>query len=195
LGVVALLGPAARVHQRREGWPQRGTRGSGTSLGAIRAIWRTRPWPSHRRRGTRERRPRQGRLTASRDCSGEQSREQQSGDDQVKGMGGLLTLRGSAGVTKQWRGRRDLTGQRRRGFGCTKIAPVSADRTQQRGKGHTEGCPEQLTVRRSSPWNWIGHGHDGDHRTGNGRRQTVAELPARVGRARERPRGLGRGRN
>jgi hypothetical protein len=32
------------------------------------------------------------------------------------------------------------------------------------------------------------------HRTGSGRRRAVAELPARVGRARERARGLGRGR-
>jgi hypothetical protein len=36
---------------------------------------------------------------AARDCSGEQSHEQQSGDDQIKGTGGLLTLRGSAGVS------------------------------------------------------------------------------------------------
>jgi hypothetical protein len=62
---------------------------------------------------------------------------------------------------------------------------VSVDQTQQRGKGHTEGCPEQLTVRRSSLWHWTGHGRDGGRRTGNGRRGAVAELPARVGRARE----------
>jgi hypothetical protein len=86
------------------------------------------------------------------DCSGEQSREQQSGDDQFKGMGGLLTLRGSAGVAKQWRRHRDSTGRRWQDSGCVKIAPVSADWTQQRGKGHTEGCPKQLIERRSSPW-------------------------------------------
>jgi hypothetical protein len=62
------------------------------------------------------------------------------------------------------------------------------------GRGHTEGCPEQLTVRRSSPWHWTGHGRDGSHETGNGRRREVAELPVRVGRARERARELGRGR-
>jgi hypothetical protein len=72
-----------------------------------------------------------------------------------------------------------------------KIAPVSMDRTQQRGKGHTKGCPEQLTVKRSSPWHWMGHGRDGDHRTGSGRWRAVAELTARMGRARAR--GLGRG--
>jgi hypothetical protein len=103
-------------------------------------------------------------------------------------------LRGSAGVVKQrWRCR-DSTGRRRRGSGCVKIAPVSVDRTQQRGKGHTEGCPEQLTVRRSSPWHWTGHVRDGGHKTGSGRRRAVAELLARVGRARERARGLGKGR-
>jgi hypothetical protein len=31
--------------------------------------------------------------------------------------------------------------------GCVINAPVTADRTQQGGRGHTEGCPEQLTVR------------------------------------------------
>jgi hypothetical protein len=149
---VAPLGPAARVLRRREGWPRWGTRGSGTSLGAIRAVWQVRPWPSRWHRGTRERRPRQGGLTATLDCSGEKSREQQSGDDQIKGTGGLLTLRGSAGVTKQWRRRRDSTGQRCRGSGCAKIAPMSADRMQQRAEGHTKGCLEQLTVRRSSLW-------------------------------------------
>jgi hypothetical protein len=43
-------------------------------------------------------------------------------------------------------------GRRRRSSGCTRITPVSAGRLNQGGKGHTEGCPEQLTVRRSSPW-------------------------------------------
>jgi hypothetical protein len=192
--VVAPLGPTARARWRRGGWPQRGYRGLGFSSGTFRAVWRTRPWPSRWRRGTRERRPRRGGLTAARDCSGEQSREQQSGDNQIKGTGGLLTLRGSAGVAKQRRRRKDSTGRRRRGSGCAKIAPVSADRTRQRGRGRTEGCPEQLTVRRSSPWHWTRRGRDGGCRTGNGRRRAVAELPACVGRARERARESGRGR-
>jgi hypothetical protein len=42
--------------------------------------------------GTRGRRPRRGGLTAALDSSGEQSHEQQSRDDQIKGTGGLLTL-------------------------------------------------------------------------------------------------------
>jgi hypothetical protein len=71
---------------------------------------------------------------------------------------------------------------------------VSVDRTQQGKKWHTEGCPEQLTVRRSSPWHWTGHGRDSGHGTGSGRRRAVTELPARVGRARERARELDRGR-
>jgi hypothetical protein len=121
------------------------------------------------RGGTRERRPRRGGLTATLDCSDEQSRELQSGDDQIKGTGGLLILRGNVGVAKQQRRSRDSTGRRQRGSGCAKIAPVSADRTQQRGKGHTEGCPEQLTVRQSSPWHWTGYGCNSGHRTGSGR--------------------------
>jgi hypothetical protein len=144
--------------------------------------------------GTREHRPRQGGLTAALDCSGEQSCEQQSGDDQFKGTGGLLTLRGSAGVAKQRRRRRDSMGRRWWDSGCAKIAPVSAGRTQQRGKGHTEGCPEQLTERRSSPWHWTGRGRDGGRRTGSDRRWVVAELPAHVGRARERASESGKGR-
>jgi hypothetical protein len=164
---VAPLGPAARARRRRGGWPRRGSRGLGFSSGAFRAVWRSRPWPSRWRWSTRGRRPRQGGLTAGLDCSVEQSREQQSGDDQIKDTGGLLTLRGSAGVTKQRRRSRDSTGRRQRGSSCAKIAPVSADRTQQRGKGHIEGCPEQLTVRRSSLWHWTGRGHDGGRRTGS----------------------------
>jgi hypothetical protein len=71
---------------------------------------------------------------------------------------------------------------------------VSADRTQQGGKGHTEGCPEQLAVRRSLPGHWTGHERDGGHGTGSGRQRAVVELPARVGRARERARELSRRR-
>jgi hypothetical protein len=191
---VAPLCPAARVRRRREGWPQRGTRGSGTSLGAIRVVWRVRPWPSSWHRGTRERRPRQGGLTAALDCSGEQSREQQRWDNQINGTGGLLALRGSVGVAKQRRRHKDSTGRRRRDSGGAKIAQVSVEQTQQRGKGHTEGCPEQLTARRSSPWHWTGRGRDGGRITGCGRWRAVAELSARVGRARERARGFGKGR-
>jgi hypothetical protein len=114
-------------------------------------------------------------------------------DGQIKGTM-LLTLRGSAGVAKQRQTRRDSMGRQRQGSGCVKIAPVSVDWMQQRGRGYTEGCPEQLTARRSSPWHLTGRERDGDHRTGSGRRRAVAELPTRVGRARERARGFGRGR-
>jgi hypothetical protein len=82
-------------------------------------------------------------------------------------------LRGSAGVVKQRRRSRDSTGRRQRGSGCAKIALVSADQTQQRGKGHTEGCPEQLTMSQSSPWHWTGRGRDGGRRTGSGRRSSL----------------------
>jgi hypothetical protein len=77
---------------------------------------------------------------------------------------------------------------------CARITPVSAGRLNQGGKGHTEGCPEQLTVRRSSPWHWTGRERDGGRRTGGDRRRAIAGLSARVGRARERARELGRGR-
>jgi hypothetical protein len=166
----------------------------GASLGVIRAIWRAQPRPSRWRRGTRGRRPRRGRLTAARDSSDEQSREQQSRNDQIKGIGGLLALRGSAGVAKQrWR-HKDATRRRRWGSSCAKITLVSADQTKQRGEGHNEGCPEQLTARWSSPWHGTGRRRNSGCRTGSGRRLAVAELPARVGRARERARGFGRGR-
>jgi hypothetical protein len=51
----------------------------------------------------------------ARDISGEQSREQRSRNDQIKGTGGLLTLRGNAGVAKQRRRRKEVTGRQRRG--------------------------------------------------------------------------------
>jgi hypothetical protein len=103
-------------------------------------------------------------------------------------------LRGSAGGTGQQRWHKDATSRRWRGFGCAKVAPVSVDRTQQRGKGHTKGCPVQLTERWNSPWHWTGHRRDGGRKTRGSRRWAVAELPARVGRARERASESDRGR-
>jgi hypothetical protein len=85
-------------------------------------------------------------------------------------------------------------GRRWRTPAARENAPVSADRTQQGGRGKTEGRPEQVIVKRSSPWHWMGHGRDGGHRTGNGRWRAVVELPVRVGRASERARELGMGR-
>jgi hypothetical protein len=106
----------------------------------------------------------------------------------------VLTSSANSGMFGERRGCDGASGRRWRGSGCARNAPMSADRTQQGRKGHTEGCPEQLTVRRSSPWRWTGHGRDGGHGTGSGRRRAVMELPARVGRSRERARELGRGR-
>jgi hypothetical protein len=191
LGAVAPLGPATRVRRRRAGRPWRGTRGSRTSMGAIRVVWRTRPRSSHQRRGTSERRPQRGGLTTVPDCSDEQLCKLQSGDNQIKGTSRLLTSSRSAGVAKQrWR-RRGSMGRRWRTPTAQENASVSADRTQQGGRGHTKGCPEQLIVRRSSPWHWTGHGRNGGHGTGDGRRWAVVELPVCVGRARERARELG----
>jgi hypothetical protein len=137
---VAPLGPTARVRRRRPGWPQWGTGGSGFSLGAIKAVWRVQPWPSCRRKGTRGRRPRQGGLTVALDCSGEQLREQQSGDDQIRVTGGLLTLSANSGARGGRRRCGGALGRRRRGSGCAKTAPVSADSTQQ-GEGTPKGVP------------------------------------------------------
>jgi outer membrane translocation and assembly module TamA len=72
---------------------------------------------------------------------------------------------------------------------------VSADRQNQEGKGHTEGCPEKLTGRRGSLWHWTGHGRNGGHGTGGGRQRAVADvLDSREQSERERSRELGRGR-
>jgi hypothetical protein len=192
---VAPLRSMARARWRQGGWPRRGSRGLGASSGVlIRAVWRTRPWVSRRRGSTRMCCTRRGGLTAAWDSSDEKSHEQQSSDDQIKGAGGFLTLRGSAGVKGQRRRRKEATGRRQRGFGCARIAPVSADRTNQRGEGHTDGCPEQLTARRNLPWHGTGHRRDGDRRTGSSRRRAVMELSARADRARERARGFGIGR-
>jgi hypothetical protein len=167
---VAPLSPAARAHRRRGDWPRRGSRGLGTSSGAFRAVWQTRPWASRRHRSTRGHCTRQCGLTAARGNSSGQSHANQDSNDRIKGAGRLLTSRGSAGVTGQRRWRRDMTGRRWRSSGCARTAPMSAGQANQRGGGHTEGCPEQLTARRNSPRQRTGRGRDGDHRTGSGRR-------------------------
>jgi hypothetical protein len=107
-----------------------------------------------------------GGLTTALDCSGEQSRKQQGSTQEIRGPGRFLTSRGSDRVT----------GQRRRSSGCTRTTPVSADQTDRRGGGHTEGCPEKLMARRSLPWLWTGHGRNGGHGTGGGRRWAVEEV-------------------
>jgi hypothetical protein len=83
----------------------------------------------------------------------------------------VLTSSANSGTLGERRGCDGASGRRRWDFGCANIAPVSADWTKQRGRGHTKGCPEQLTVRRSSPWHWTGHRRDGGHETGSGRRR------------------------
>jgi hypothetical protein len=138
---VAPLGPATRVRRRRAGRPRRGSQGLWTGLGAIRAIWQTRPWPSRWHRGTRGRRPRRSGLTAALDCSGEQSRGLYSEDDQIKGTSRLLTSRRGAGVAKQRRRRRGSTGRRWQTPAAQENASVSADQTQQGGRGTPKDVP------------------------------------------------------
>jgi hypothetical protein len=127
MGAVAPLGPAARVHRRREGWPRRGTGGSDFSSGAFRTVWRTRPWVSPRRGSTRGRCTWRGGLTAARSNSDEQSRAKQGNNNQIKGTGRLLTPSRSAGVAKQQRRHKGSMGRRWRSSDCTGGTPVSAD--------------------------------------------------------------------
>jgi hypothetical protein len=103
----------------------------------------------------------------------------------------LLTSSRSAGIMKQRRRRRGSTGRRWRTPAAQENTPVSMDQAWQGGRGHTEGCPEQLTARRSSLWHWTGHERNDDHRTGGGHRRAVAELSVCGGRARERGEGAG----
>ena len=176
MGAVAPLGPAAGTRRRRVDQPRRGTRGLGVGLGAHRGIWRTQPRAPRRRGSTRGRCTWQGGVMAARDNSGEQLRANQCSTQGNRGAGRLLTLRGNAGGTGQWRRHRDATGRRWRSSGCARTTPVSAGRLNQGGKGHTKGCPEKLTARRSSPWHWTGRGRNGGHGTGGGRRRAVAEV-------------------
>jgi hypothetical protein len=110
------------------------------------------------------------------DCFGEQSREQRGSTQEIRGAGRFLTSRESDGVTGQRRWRRDATGRRWWSSGCARTTPVSTDLTDQRGGGHIEGCAKKLMARRSLPWLWMGHGRNGGHGTGGGRRRAVAEV-------------------
>jgi hypothetical protein len=109
-------------------------------------------------------------------------------------MGRLLTSSANSRTLGERRGCSGASGRRRRGSDCARTAPVSVDRVQHGGRGHTEGCPELLTARRSSPWHWTGHRRNSSHETGGGHRRAVAELSVRASRARERVRELGKGR-
>jgi hypothetical protein len=84
-------------------------------------------------------------------------------------MGRVFTSSANSGAHGGRRKCDGTSGRRRRGSGCAKATLLSADRTQQGGRGHTEGCPKQLTVRRSSPWHWSGHKRDDGNGTRSGR--------------------------
>jgi hypothetical protein len=142
MGAVAPLGPATGNRRRRADRPRQGTRGLGVGLGAHRGIWRTQPRAPRRRGSTRGRCTWRGGLTAERGNSSEQLRNNQCSTQGNRGAGRLLTLRGNAGGTGQRQRHRDATGQRWRSSGCVRTTLVSADRTDQRGGRHTEGCPE-----------------------------------------------------
>jgi hypothetical protein len=170
LGTVAPLGPAAGARRRRGGWPWHSSRGLGGGPGMFRVIWRTHLRAPRRRGSTRGRCTRRGGLTATLDCSGEQSHEQQGSTQEIRGAGRFLTSRGSDGVTGQRSVAQGHDGRQWRSSGCARITMVSASRLNQGGKGHTKGCPEQLTVRQSSPWHSTRRERDGGRRTGGGRR-------------------------
>jgi hypothetical protein len=142
MGVVAPLGPTAGTLRRRVGRPWRGTRGSGTSLGAHRGIWQTQPRAPRRRGSTRGRCTRRGGLTAARGNSDEQLRANQCSTQGNRAPGRLLTLRGNVGGTGQRRRHKEATGRRWRSSGRARTTLVSADRTNQRRGGHTKRCPE-----------------------------------------------------
>jgi hypothetical protein len=142
MGAVTPLGPATGTHRRRADRPRWGTRGLGVGLGAHRGIWRTQPRAPRRRGSTRGRCTWRGGLTAAWGNSNEQLCVNQCSTQGNRGAGRLLTLRGSAGGTGQRRRHRDATGRRWRSSGCARTTLVSMDRTNQRGGGHTEGCPE-----------------------------------------------------
>jgi hypothetical protein len=163
---VAPLGPTARSRQRRGDRPRRGSRGLGTSSGAFRAVWQTRPWASRRRRSTGGRCTRRGGLTAAWRNFGKQSRANQGGNGRIKGTGRLLTSSSNSGVRGGRRRCGGTTGRWRRGSGCARTASVSVGRANHRGGGHTEGCPEQLMVSRNLPRQRMGRGRDGYCRTG-----------------------------
>jgi hypothetical protein len=139
---MAPLGPTAGTRRRRADRPWWGTRGLGVGLGAHRGIWRTQLRAPRRRGSTRGRCTRRGGLTAARGNSGEQLLVNQCSTQGNRGAGRLLTLRGSAGGTGQRRRHRDTTGRPWRSSGCARTTPVSVDQTDQRGGGHTKGCPE-----------------------------------------------------
>jgi hypothetical protein len=176
MGAVAPLGPTAGTRRRRADRPRRGTRGLGFGLGAHRGIWRSQPRAPRRRGSTRGRCTRRGRLTAARDNCGEQLSVNQCNTQGNRGTGRLLTLRGSAGGTVQRRRHRDAMGRLWWSSGCARTTPVSAGWLNQGGKGHTEGCPEKLTARRSSPWHWTGRERNGSHGTGGGRQRAVVQV-------------------
>jgi hypothetical protein len=142
MGAVAPLGPAAGTHRRRADRPRRGTKGLGVGLGTHRGIWRGQPRAPRRRGSTRGHCPWRGGLTATRGNSGEQLRANECSTQGNRGAGRLLTLRGNAGGTRQRRRHRDAAGRRWQSSGCARTTLVSVDRTDQRGRGHTEGCPE-----------------------------------------------------
>jgi hypothetical protein len=59
-------------------------------------------------------------------------------------MGGLLTLSTDSGALDQRQGRRETSGRRRRGFGCTERTPMSTDRAN-RGVSRVAGDKAKLT--------------------------------------------------
>jgi hypothetical protein len=109
MGAVAPLGPAAGTRRRQADRPRWGTRGLGVGLGAHRGIWRTQSRAPRRHGSTRGRCTRRGGLTAAWGNSGEQLRDNQCSTQGNRGAGRLLTLRGSAGGTRQRRRYRDAT--------------------------------------------------------------------------------------
>jgi hypothetical protein len=183
--VVAPLASTAEACQRR-GHKRAGARwDAGKGSGRFRGVWLTRPWAQHWHKGIRGCGPRRSGPTTSRTCFNEQSREGQGNKRGNKGMGSLLTSRGNSGELEQRRGRRETSGRRRWGFGCTGRTLVSTDRAKQRGWGQTRGCPALLAKRRSSPRQRTRQTLDDGARNGGGSRQSSTGACAKRYRERE----------
>jgi hypothetical protein len=141
----------------------------------------------HQRRGTREWRYAARWPSSDADLLRRAIARRQGSTREIKGVGELLTSRGNSGALKQRRGRREVSGRRRRSSDCTVKEPVSADRVNQRGSGQTRGCPALLAMRRSSPRQGTRQTLDGGHGTRRSSTSTRGE--------RERARVFDRGHN
>jgi hypothetical protein len=109
------------------GWPQRGSRGLGKGSGTFRATRRTRPWAKNWHGGAKERRPQWEKSRGSVTNSGVQLCGLWGDTWRNKGMGRVLNSSANSGTLGERQECDGASGRRRRGSGCARNAPVSAD--------------------------------------------------------------------